>query len=150
VPRAAIAITKAFVSLSTECSLRDYLVCFFFFRLIRDPRASSFHASRSFGFLSIRSSSCSPRGFLPVELSFADHWVRGRFAVKNSDRQIEWRWGALVPFIWLGNAHCMSQRRNSFNAKDDLCETMLVMKGEAGASRRSRHATACTTYSCLG
>jgi hypothetical protein len=59
---------KAFVSLSTECSLRDYLVfCragFFFFRLIRDPRASSFHASRSFGFLSIRSSSCSPRGFL--------------------------------------------------------------------------------------
>jgi hypothetical protein len=76
-----------------------------------------------------------------LSFRFADHWVRGRFAVKNSDRQIEWRWGALVPFIWLGNAHCMSQRRNSFNAKDDLCEIMLVMKGEAGASRRRRHAT---------
>src|SRR5207302_10113175 len=31
--------------------------------LVDGSRASSFHACRSFGFLSIRSSSCSPRGF---------------------------------------------------------------------------------------
>src|ERR1700730_6597636 len=37
---------------------------FLFANFVGDPRASSFHASRSFGFLSIRSSSCSPRGFL--------------------------------------------------------------------------------------
>src|SRR5271166_6686997 len=47
------------------CYLGDRRACFFFFApFAGDPRASSFHASRSFGFLSIRSSSCSPRGFL--------------------------------------------------------------------------------------
>jgi hypothetical protein len=49
-----------------------YRVGFFFFAtFVGASPASSFHASWSFGLLSIRSSSCSPRGFLCL--------VRGAF-----------------------------------------------------------------------
>jgi len=83
VPRAAIAITKAFVSLSTECSLRDYLVfCragFFFFRLI--PRSTRKLIPR---FTVVRvlvdpiEQLFAAWLLAPGRLSFrfADHWVR--------------------------------------------------------------------------
>src|SRR6187200_1185923 len=66
----------------------------------------------------------------PTRLSFrfADHEVRGRFAVKNGNRQIEWRCGALLrSFGWA--------TRISFNAEDDLCETMLVLRCSCAESQ---------------
>ena len=73
---------------------------FFFFAAFVGDHVSSFHASRSFGFLSIRPSNCSPRGFLRCEaFVLLIIWVLGRIGIRQTNRQIERAMRGVTPAL---------------------------------------------------
>jgi len=103
------------IAMKSGPSTRCYLISlragvFFFATFVGASCASSFHASRSFGFLSMRSSNCSPRGFLCLVdgTFFLLLIVLAGFGIRKIHRQIKRAMRFIVSALSACRVRCKS------------------------------------------